>query len=233
MPETLRCLPVVMPFLFDEDEPSSGDPGGDTRRARACKRVEHDSATRRIRFDKREQRADGFLRGMTQVSGVAPRQHVARRVLGNRGTTLRQQIGNLVMRLGVASPACVAFDPDQMADGPQAAPLPDAHEPIDFRPAIEADAEAVRFEHTRDLRKRRFQPFRAIEGCVIVDRLPIPGTVAYEIRRIGHRQVHARAWKFREHRETVAVRCPVKPGKQQFHRPFVGIRHWISFRSEL
>ena len=90
LPETFSRPLVVMPFLFDEDESPTADARCDSRRARACKRIEHDAATRRIRLDEREQRAHGFLRGVAQVPGVIPRQHIAGWMLGNARTTLRQ-----------------------------------------------------------------------------------------------------------------------------------------------
>src|ERR1051326_3594152 len=197
----LGCSPVFLSWLDAEIAPvhffgccQSG--------AGAGKRVKHEVAAPGERANKRFQCGDWLLGRMQAISRIAKAEHVAQGERAPEGMTLGEKVGLFVLVAQESGARSVAFHEDDMAYGPEAGGEPGGKEIVSAIPAVEADAEAVDFQHAVDFPEGGRD---ALGAGVAGNATTAAVAVADHIRQIGQHEVNGVSCQARQDRQAVAA----------------------------
>jgi hypothetical protein len=135
------------------------------------------------------------------VAAVSPIDHVADQCVRRLRPSLGQQVGAFVLISHESFRRRVALGEREVRHRPKAGARPGCEELVDLRPAIEADAKSVVFEHSVHLPIRRHQPLAVV---IVHHGTPAPVAVVHEVGRVRQDQIHASAGKAAHHVDAVA-----------------------------
>lgn len=179
---------AVLRFELDAEVTAVEESGGNKGAAGTCKGVEDEIAGAGESFNKRVEDADGLLGGMHFVAGIFPGLNVVDGTGRFCGTAFCQDIGLFVAGAEEACAGGIAFGPDDVSDGCEAGVFPCTEESIDAVPAVERDAEAVRFQYAVQVGKGAENAFWI---GVVGDGAAAAVFVADEVGRVGQDEIDA------------------------------------------
>ena len=179
--EPLAGYGVVFRVKFDAEIGAPEHLGGHQGRAGTAEGVEHHAAWRRKSFDHWQKHREGLLRGMELVAAVGPVDNVADGVGWLFRVAFGEEIGAFVLVAQEFAGRGVALGENEVPDDAEASGAVRLHEPVDVRPSVEADTEAVPPQDAEHLGKRWLEP----GGVIIVrDGAAVPRFIVGDVWRV-------------------------------------------------
>lgn len=139
---------------------------------------------------------------MRDVAGVFPRLHVIEKTRGLLRSAFGEDVGRFMRHPHEAGTRGIRLRPDDVADRSETGLRPGVNEGIQFRVAVESDAEGIRFE---DAVKLGLDADNGARLVVVGERPARSISVATEIGRIGDYGIDRRAGKPRQHGQAIAL----------------------------
>src|SRR5260370_83481 len=138
------CERVVGRIEFNSDEVATQTTCGNQGRPGAAERIKNKIAPAGEAFDQRQQRRSRLLCRVDVIAGIAHLQDIRNRALGTMRLAFSQQVRLLMLVAKEAHRRGIALSEYQVADEPEARHAPRRDELVRLRPAVKANAEAIR-----------------------------------------------------------------------------------------